>query len=55
VYDAGFGLPDDGSEDDYSDDDEVMSEGGIEGYEGWFWASARSLMWLWFKEHDATD
>jgi hypothetical protein len=32
--DAGFGLPDDGSEDDYSDDDEVMSEGGIEGYEG---------------------
>jgi hypothetical protein len=58
VFDAGFGLPDDGSCDEgdcSDDDDDDMLEGGIEGYEGWFWASARSLMWLWFKEHDAPD
>ena len=49
VFDAGFGLPDDGSsdEEDYSDDDDDddddMLEGGIESYEGWFWVSAKCI------------
>jgi hypothetical protein len=32
-----------------------MLEGGIEGYEGWFWVSAMSLGWLWFWERTAPD
>jgi hypothetical protein len=49
VFDAGFGLPDDGSSDeedgsdDDDDDDDDMLEGGIESYEGWFWVSAKCI------------
>jgi hypothetical protein len=53
VYDLTFGVPDTyygapSDSDDDDEDDEQMSEEEDDGFEGWFWISARHLLHLWF-------
>jgi hypothetical protein len=60
VHDLTFGVPDtyygapadsdddDDDEDDDDEDDEEMCKEEDDGFEGWFWISARHLLHLWF-------
>jgi hypothetical protein len=56
VFDTTFGVPETyygaPSDSDDDDDDRGMCEEDDDGYEGWFWISARKLLYLWFVDSE---
>lgn len=56
VFDSRFGLSDEYFGDPEPDDDEDdCEEEEDDGFEGWFWVSARKLTWLWFLDDTSQE